>query len=89
MMYDIIVFKNLQFRQSWRPHESNKPFSKVSTLKTVFKNLLFQRPIMPFTCGQKFKTRKNPSFKKNIWMRVEGALNHLQVSRLQNIGAIF
>ncbi len=40
LKYDVIVFENLRFA---RPHEYDKsPFSKISTLESVFENLRFQ-----------------------------------------------
>ena len=40
LKYDVMVFENLRFARS---HEYDKsPFSKISTLESVFENLCFQ-----------------------------------------------
>ena len=56
---DVIVFENLRFRLStqrrWtsvftRPHkDAEPPFSKTSTLESVFENLRFRRHTPPFS----------------------------------------
>ena len=70
-MYDVILFENLRFV---RPHEYDKsPFSKISTLESVFENLRFQWSKAPYTCGRKAKTEKKISVFENIRIRVDGA----------------
>ena len=73
MMYDIILFEDFLFM---RPHENDKPaFSKNSTPGTVFEDLRFWFPKIPFTYGRKAKTeKKNLRFRENIRIGVGGTL---------------
>lgn len=77
MMYVIVVFENRRLRPSSRERQS-AAFSKISTLRSLFKNLGFgaQNRRLLFTCGRKATTeRKKESLRFiNIGMRVEGAL---------------
>ena len=73
MMYDIIVFEDFLFM---RPHENDKlAFSRNFAVGTVFENLRFWFPKIPFTCGRKAKTeKKNLRFRENIRIGVRGTL---------------
>lgn len=77
MMYVIVVFENRHLRPSSRERQS-AAFSKISTLRSLFKNLGFgaQNRRLLFTCGRKATTeRKKESLRFiNIGIRVEGAL---------------
>ena len=73
MMYDIIVFEDFLFM---RTHENDKlAFSRNFAVGTVFENLRFWFPKIPFTCGRRAKTeKKNLRFRENIRIGVRGTL---------------
>lgn len=73
MMYVIVVFENRRLRPSTREQQSAL-FSKISTLRSVFKNLGFGAQNRRLDQRLQRSEKKNPSVFINIRMRVEGAL---------------
>ena len=64
-----------------RPHEYDEsPFSKISTLESVFENLRFRYPRKRRlrVDGSRIRRKKVPVF-ENTWLRVDGVLSSDQV----------
>ena len=86
MMYDIIVFEDFLFM---RPHENDKlSFSRNFAVGTVFENLRFWFPKIPFTCGRKAKRRKKSPFSRKYQDRCARDLNSLRSKRFRAVSRV-
>ena len=70
----------LRFLRFSSPHVNAKTeFSKISTLAGVFRNLHFQWPKTPFTCGRKVQTHRKICVFKNTRVRVDVAIDYIDI----------